>query len=221
MPCPMDECTFVRAAALSSWSPGGRAGRNSCRSTGAAEARPRDHSVACRVLSRRVSDPFSRGRPFRRLGVNRLAVDLPSGRGSTPIRGTSSPTCPRTWGVQRVCEQLGDPLDAVEQPKHQRGASTSVRCSTLHRREVLTWYRRGRWHASRVVQRQLLGLLFAVLAVGFGLVAVFSALEGGSAWIIALAAAALALLDGRPRPARTRSPSRLRSPPAARRILLP
>ncbi len=41
------------------------------------------------------------------------------------------------------------------------------------------------------VQRQLLGLLFAVLAVGFGLVAVFSGLEGGRAWIIALAAAAL------------------------------
>jgi uncharacterized protein (UPF0333 family) len=42
------------------------------------------------------------------------------------------------------------------------------------------------------VQRHLLGVLFAVLAVGFGLVAVFSALEGGSAWVIALAAAALA-----------------------------
>ncbi len=41
------------------------------------------------------------------------------------------------------------------------------------------------------MQRQLLGLLFAVLAVGFGLVAVFSGLEGGRAWIIALAAAAL------------------------------
>jgi hypothetical protein len=42
------------------------------------------------------------------------------------------------------------------------------------------------------VQRQLLGLLFAVLAVGFALVAVFSALEGGGAWVIALASAALA-----------------------------
>ena len=36
-------------------------------------------------------------------------------------------------------------------------------------------------------------LLFAALALGLGLVAVFSALEGGSAWVIAVAAAALAL----------------------------
>jgi hypothetical protein len=43
------------------------------------------------------------------------------------------------------------------------------------------------------VQRRLLGLLFALLALGFALVAVYSALEGGSAWIIALASAALAL----------------------------
>jgi len=46
------------------------------------------------------------------------------------------------------------------------------------------------------VQRQLLGLLFAALALSLGLVAVFSALEGGSAWVVALAAAALALWLG-------------------------
>jgi hypothetical protein len=46
------------------------------------------------------------------------------------------------------------------------------------------------------VQRRLLGLLFAVLAAGLGLVAVYSALEGGSAWVVALAAAALALWLG-------------------------
>jgi hypothetical protein len=42
------------------------------------------------------------------------------------------------------------------------------------------------------VQRRLLGLLFAALAAGLGLIAVYSALEGGTAWVIALAAAALA-----------------------------
>jgi hypothetical protein len=46
------------------------------------------------------------------------------------------------------------------------------------------------------VQRRLLGLLFVVLAVGLALVAVFAALEGGSAWVIALAAAALAIWLG-------------------------
>jgi hypothetical protein len=46
------------------------------------------------------------------------------------------------------------------------------------------------------VQRRLLGLLFLVLALGLGLVALFSALEGGGAWVIALAAAALALWMG-------------------------
>ena len=58
------------------------------------------------------------------------------------------------------------------------------------------------------VQRRLLGILFAVLAAGLGLIAVFSALEGGGAWVIALAAAALAVWLGdlarralmRPRP---------------------
>jgi hypothetical protein len=46
------------------------------------------------------------------------------------------------------------------------------------------------------VQRRLLGLLFAVLAFGLGLIAVFSALEGGGAWVIALTAAALAIWLG-------------------------
>jgi len=46
------------------------------------------------------------------------------------------------------------------------------------------------------VQRQLLGLLFAGIAVSLGLVAVYSALEGGGAWVIAIAAAALALWLG-------------------------
>ena len=39
------------------------------------------------------------------------------------------------------------------------------------------------------------------------------ALQGGAAWVIALAAAALACLDGRPRAARAHAPPRLRSPP--------
>ena len=57
------------------------------------------------------------------------------------------------------------------------------------------WYREpsGTIHP---VQRRLLGLLFAALALSLGLIAVFSALEGGSAWVIALAAAALALWLG-------------------------
>jgi len=46
------------------------------------------------------------------------------------------------------------------------------------------------------VQRRLLGLLFALLALGLGLVAVASALQGGRAWVVALAAAALALWMG-------------------------
>ena len=44
--------------------------------------------------------------------------------------------------------------------------------------------------------RRLLGLLFVALAAGLALVAVFAALEGGSAWVIALAAAALAVWLG-------------------------
>jgi hypothetical protein len=43
------------------------------------------------------------------------------------------------------------------------------------------------------VHRRALGLLFVVLAIGLGLIAVFSALEGGRAWVIALTAAVLAL----------------------------
>jgi hypothetical protein len=46
------------------------------------------------------------------------------------------------------------------------------------------------------VQRRLLGLLFGALALGLALIAVYAALEGGGAWIIALAAAALALWMG-------------------------
>jgi hypothetical protein len=46
------------------------------------------------------------------------------------------------------------------------------------------------------VQRRLLGILFAMLAAGLTLVAVFAALEGGGAWVIALAAAALAFWMG-------------------------
>ena len=46
------------------------------------------------------------------------------------------------------------------------------------------------------VQRQLLGILFAILAAGLGLIAVYSALAGGGAWVIALAAAALAFWMG-------------------------
>jgi hypothetical protein len=46
------------------------------------------------------------------------------------------------------------------------------------------------------VQRRLLGLLFTVLTAGLALIAVFSALEGGRAWVVALAAAALAVWMG-------------------------
>jgi len=43
------------------------------------------------------------------------------------------------------------------------------------------------------VQRRALGLLFVVLAIGLALVGVFSALAGGRAWVIAVAAIALSL----------------------------
>jgi hypothetical protein len=43
------------------------------------------------------------------------------------------------------------------------------------------------------VHRRALGLLFTALATGLGLVAIFSALAGGRAWVVAFAAAALAL----------------------------
>jgi hypothetical protein len=42
-----------------------------------------------------------------------------------------------------------------------------------------------------VVHRRALGVLFAVLAVGMLAIAVSSALEGGRAWVIAAAAAAV------------------------------
>jgi hypothetical protein len=41
------------------------------------------------------------------------------------------------------------------------------------------------------VHRRALGLLFAALAAGLWGIAVFSALEGGRAWVIALTAGAL------------------------------
>jgi hypothetical protein len=43
------------------------------------------------------------------------------------------------------------------------------------------------------VHRRALGLLFGVLSLGLGLIAVFSALQGGRAWVIALTAAAIAI----------------------------
>jgi hypothetical protein len=46
------------------------------------------------------------------------------------------------------------------------------------------------------VQRRPLGALFAVLAAGFAAIAVFAALAGGGAWVIALAGGALAVWMG-------------------------
>ena len=46
------------------------------------------------------------------------------------------------------------------------------------------------------MQRRALGLLFVALAAALAAVAVLSALEGGRAWVIALAAGALALWLG-------------------------
>jgi hypothetical protein len=46
------------------------------------------------------------------------------------------------------------------------------------------------------VQRRALGVLFAAIAVSLALVAVWAAFEGGRAWVIAFAAAALALWMG-------------------------
>lgn len=46
------------------------------------------------------------------------------------------------------------------------------------------------------MHRRAVGLLFVALTAGLVLIAVYSALEGGSAWVIALAAAALALWMG-------------------------
>ena len=49
-----------------------------------------------------------------------------------------------------------------------------------------------RWHHRRV-HRRALGLLFVVIAAGLALIAVYAALEGGGALVVALAAAALAV----------------------------
>jgi hypothetical protein len=46
------------------------------------------------------------------------------------------------------------------------------------------------------VRRRPLGALFVLLATGFAAVAVYAALAGGTAWIVALAAAALAAWMG-------------------------
>jgi hypothetical protein len=46
------------------------------------------------------------------------------------------------------------------------------------------------------VHRRALGVLFAVLAASLLALAVFSALEGGRAWILAVAAAALGVWMG-------------------------
>jgi hypothetical protein len=46
------------------------------------------------------------------------------------------------------------------------------------------------------VQRWLLGLLFLALAGGLAFVALYAALQGGRAWVIAVAAAALAAWMG-------------------------
>jgi hypothetical protein len=46
------------------------------------------------------------------------------------------------------------------------------------------------------MHRRALGLLFLVLAGGLALIALLSARQGGGAWVIALAAAALALWMG-------------------------
>ena len=48
----------------------------------------------------------------------------------------------------------------------------------------------------RYGQRPALALLFALLALGLGAVGVLSALSGGRAWIVAVAALALALWLG-------------------------
>jgi hypothetical protein len=51
----------------------------------------------------------------------------------------------------------------------------------------------GRQYAHRVSQRRALGFLFLALAVGLGAVAILSAVEGGRAWVVALAAGVIAL----------------------------
>jgi hypothetical protein len=46
------------------------------------------------------------------------------------------------------------------------------------------------------MQRRALGLLFSAIAVSLALIAIWSALEGGRALVVALAAGALALWMG-------------------------
>ena len=46
------------------------------------------------------------------------------------------------------------------------------------------------------VQRRALGVLFSLIAVSLALLAVWSALSGGRAWVIAFAAGAIALWMG-------------------------
>jgi hypothetical protein len=46
------------------------------------------------------------------------------------------------------------------------------------------------------VHRRALGLLFVALSAGLALIAVFSALEGGRAWVIAIAGGVLAVWMG-------------------------
>jgi hypothetical protein len=46
------------------------------------------------------------------------------------------------------------------------------------------------------VRRRPLGALFLVLAAGFAGVAVYAALAGGAAWVVAVAAAVLAVWMG-------------------------
>jgi len=62
-------------------------------------------------------------------------------------------------------------------------------------------YRRRRRRPDRAkyaptVQRRAMGVLFTLIAVSLGLIAVWSALSGGRAWVIAFAAGALALWMG-------------------------
>jgi hypothetical protein len=60
----------------------------------------------------------------------------------------------------------------------------------------LSGSRGGRREYAPTVQRRALGALFATIAVSLALIAVWSALSGGRAWVIAFAAAALALWMG-------------------------
>jgi hypothetical protein len=61
-----------------------------------------------------------------------------------------------------------------------------------------------------VVHRRALGLLFTALAAGLLGIAAFSALAGGRAWVLALAAAALGVWMGG-LAARALRPSRMRN----------